>query len=265
MTAITKKSSTEQYFKVSPEWAISPTTKGIQISAGDDMVYDVACDKDTADFFCRLPKLFTRKSIPESGLIIFEQLLSAEVIVPSVSLTKNQTTRINVVSDSSSVAKQVSEKLKQSGYAVEPTNPDITIIIRAGQTITNFLKTIKYAQLRSVHIFVDLAYHHTISIGPLVFPGDTPCIACLEGRLVTRWGSQTPPINAKASKELLDLAYELTRLEIQRYERNDTSLAFKTIAHDTDQRSVETYKLLTVPQCPYCMNVTAYANGMLVI
>jgi hypothetical protein len=265
MPNTSKKPASQQRFLLSSEWSVGRVTAGIQINAGEDLIYEIACEAHTADFFCALPKSFTKKDLPASAAIVFEQLLSAQVILPASKLVKTSPTHIDVISDSTTAAAETLADLETAGYIPDKANPDITIIIRTGKTLSDFLKAIVYKDIRSIHLFIDLAYHHTLSLGPLVFPGDTPCIACLEGRLLARWGSQAPPALPRGGENLRRLAAEFAVQEIARFVHGDTSLTFKTVAVDTEQRSMETYTLLTVPQCPYCKSSNAYANGMLVL
>lgn len=254
-----------QRFRISPNWTITKRPDGIHMSAGDDMIYEVTCDMNTATFFSDTPSGFTRANLSADSLIVFEQLLSAEIIIPTVQNNKTTSSRVWITSNSVTTTKWASNYFSEKGCKITSSQPDIVIVIRTAGSLSNFLQTIHYKDVNTVHLFVDLAYHHTVSVGPLVFPRETPCIACLEGRLLARWGSLRPPTRPKAEQDLLQYALEIAYLEVARYNRGDTSLAFKTVAHNTDQRSIETYKLLTVPQCPYCMNENAYANGSLVI
>ncbi|MFT4243002.1 MAG: TOMM precursor leader peptide-binding protein [Acidovorax sp.] len=43
------------------------------------------------------------------------------------------------------------------------------------------------------HVLIDLAYHHSVVVGPWVVPGQTACLACLGTRTVRRWGDAPVP------------------------------------------------------------------------
>ena len=50
-----------------------------------------------------------------------------------------------------------------------------------------------YATLTTPHLLLDLAFGHTVCLGPLVFATETACLACLVGRLSYYWGDVAPP------------------------------------------------------------------------
>lgn len=102
------------------------------------------------------------------------------------------------------------------------------------------------------HLYVDIAFHHTVSIGPLVIPHETPCISCLYGRLNERWGDREPPSQPGVVTDYGPLAAALICVEVKRCLQGDTSLVGWTVAWDLRQRRVMREKLLTVPACPYC-------------
>jgi len=51
---------------------------------------------------------------------------------------------------------------------------DLIVWLRASGTLLSALDD--YAKINTPHLFVDLAYHHTISLGPLVWPGETAVV-----------------------------------------------------------------------------------------
>lgn len=252
-----------QKFRLHPAWIIQPTEGGIHISGGADLIYQIECTPHATSFFTTLPATFTRNTLPETAQDTFEQLLSAEVIVPAVDHKKSTPLKTIVVSDSSKVSKVFQDHWAAYSITVTAANPEIAVLVRTKGTFADFLKESKYKTMALPHIFIDLAYHHTVSVGPLVFPGATPCVACLEGRVKTRWGDDRPPTEATAQTTLASYAAELTALELLRFAARDTSLTFKTVSHDTVERATSVNKLLTVPQCPYCTPQRAYAAGKL--
>jgi len=60
-------------------------------------------------------------------------------------------------------------------------NSDLLILIRTNGRLVPILD--KYTELKIPHLFIDLAYNHTISFGPMVFPGETACMGCFIGRI----------------------------------------------------------------------------------
>jgi bacteriocin biosynthesis cyclodehydratase domain-containing protein len=69
----------------------------------------------------------------------------------------------------------------------------LAIVIRTNASWRDTIATYERAALCTPHLLVDLAYHHTLSIGPYVVPGDTACIACIGHRIAHQWGDALVP------------------------------------------------------------------------
>lgn len=70
---------------------------------------------------------------------------------------------------------------------------DLLVIIRTSVKLAETMED--YKKIRCPHLFVDIAYDHTLSLGPLVFPGETSCLGCFIGRITRNWGDAEPPHN----------------------------------------------------------------------
>ncbi len=51
------------------------------------------------------------------------------------------------------------------------------------------------------HLFCDLGFDHTITIGPTVVPGQTACVRCLAERIGGRWTDTVPPAQPNAIRD----------------------------------------------------------------
>ena len=111
------------------------------------------------------------------------------------------------------------------------------------------------SELERPHLFVDMSFHHTVSIGPLVIPHETPCVACLQGRLRERWGERQPVADPEVARRYPDLVAALLSSEVRRCLEGDTSLVGWTVAWNLADRSILREKLLTVPICDYCRGI----------
>lgn len=252
-----------QSFRLNPSWSLSRENGGIAVSGGEDSLYYLDCPEPLATFLVSPPASFTREAMPDGSEVVFTQLLSADVITPVRKTKRTATLRVGIVSDSKPVSDELQQHFDTRKFITNSSSLDVLVLTRTHTSFENFLKKVNYASITTPHIFVDMAFQHTISLGPLVFPGDTPCIACLEGRLKTRWGDRTPPKEPTAKTMYSNLAAELACLELDRFKANDMSLTFKTVAYDISARTTTINKLLTVPQCPYCSSDIAYASGKL--
>ncbi len=88
-------------------------------------------------------------------------------------------------------------------------------------------------------------------------------MACLQGRLTTRWGDDAPPPEPRVAAEHAGFVAELTATELARIADGDTSLANRTVSWDLLARSVAQDRLLKVPVCPVCARGAATRDGSL--
>ena len=228
------------------------------VSGGADALYEVELDDDNASRFASLghEESVTREELGDADKRALEQLLTAEVVVPV--LRAGQTLRVAVVGDSASLLLAPRRSLSV-GPASAPH--DLAVVARASSTMGELIRSLDYARVTVPHLLVDLAYHHTISIGPLVFPGETACLACLEGRLSTRWGDEPPPPLTTMADDEAGLAGELASTELAKIAGGDTSLCNATVAWDLRSRSTTTSQLLKVALCPVCTRSAPARDG----
>lgn len=251
----------KQKFKLSSEWAIRQAGKSLIISGGADARYEVELESDQSSFFAQLKnRQFTRQELPPRDQRVLEELITAEIIVPTLAkrakmLVFQTGDKLNLsLSDSKHVAAAKTAKAA-----------DLLVIARITSTYAGLLKQIDYPAITQPHLFVDLSFHHTFSIGPLVFPGETACIACLQGRLGTRWGDETPPPAPRAAGKYAAVARELISTELTRISSGDTSLTNKTVSWNFQDRTVRQDQLLKVPVCPICTQNKIDASGALAL
>jgi len=140
---------------------------------------------------------------------------------------------------------------------------DLLVWIRTSETLLGRLPS-DYASLRVPHLLVDLAYHHTISIGPLVWPGETACLGCFGGRIRRTWGDPEPPPSPRAI-EHAPIAAALVRTELRRFREqgNCPSLVERATAIDLETLATKSERVFRLPWCPFCFpeNATPYGGG----
>jgi hypothetical protein len=101
------------------------------------------------------------------------------------------------------------------------------------------------------HLLADVAYHHTVSLGPLVVPGDTACLTCLSGRVGAAWGDATPPEEPLAARNVALLTGLLAN-ELTKVAAGDRGLANRTVALDLAGLRLVEGTVLRHPWCPAC-------------
>lgn len=255
------KSKTISYILL-PEWSIAQRGKYLIISGGADARFEIELESNDPSFFSALKSdtTFTRSKLGVVDQRVLEELTAAEIIVPK--LQKNKTLRVTVLGDSSELTPTANASVK---VVTAGQDYDLSLIVRVQSTYSDLLKGLDYQTITKPHLFVDAAFHHTLSIGPLVFPGETACIACLQGRVSTRWGDEAPPIKPLVTKEYGKLVSELVTAELARIAKDDTTLTNKTITWNFRDRTTKKDLLLKVPMCPVCAQNSIDQSGALAL
>ncbi|BCR82259.1 hypothetical protein [Arachnia rubra] len=224
-------------FRLSPAWVLD----GCEVHGGDDARFLISAPTLAARFAGGAA--VDRSDIPDGELEEFEQLRSAGVIAPELT---SVTGRVALLGDPFPEELQENAGWELAGLG----DADLAVVVRHRSTHLGIAHQVLGLELP--HLYVDIAFHHTVSIGPLVIPHETPCISCLYGRLNERWGDREPPSQPGVVTDYGPLAAALICVEVKRCLQGDTSLVGWTVAWDLRQRRVMREKLLTVPACPYC-------------
>jgi hypothetical protein len=255
-----------RYLKLSKQWRLEQKGTELYVFGGQDAIFTIDIEGENRSFFGTLKhnERFTVEDLTLNDVAILEQLVSAEVITPLLDVAKKKGTRIKVkvMGKKPAVVRIMLDK--STFEQVTGDKYDFLVLIRTNESLKSFLKGHNYLELTKPHLFLDLAYNHTISLGPLVFPSVTSCIACLEGRISTRWEDEKPPINPRSSGELTGLANEWLAVELKKLiEDEDYTLVNKTVVLDMQNRTINSNKLLTVPLCSYCKKSKLLSTGQL--
>ncbi|MDO5068331.1 MAG: hypothetical protein Q4D96_13720 [Propionibacteriaceae bacterium] len=227
--------------RLSPAWRITAVRDGFELHGGDDARYLL----DSSRLVEQLARGegVVRSQVSPEELAEFEQLRSAGVIGPVLSPGAG---RVALLGDP--VPGQIGAQL---GFdAEELSRADLVVVVRHRSTHQQIMEQVR--ELEQVHLYADISFHHTVSLGPLVIPHETPCIGCLYGRLQQRWGDRPPAPEPAVVTDFPLLAAALLSTEVKRVLGGDTSLVGRTVAWDLEQRRVVSERLLTVPACPYC-------------
>lgn len=140
----------------------------------------------------------------------------------------------------------------QTGMAASSDAADVLLVVRSNASWQQALAS--YSLHDTPHLFIDVAYHHTVCIGPLVVPGQTACLACLGNRVAHRWGDLPLPAQPAAARPAL-LAALLTPLLTSRngllpFIEYSVSLDLQTLTSTRD-------RVFQLPWCPACGDQTA--------
>lgn len=238
--------NTKLTYRISPAWNVTQAKNILHLHGGADAEYTVELTDDSPSRYAKPQGKFTRGLLSAADEEVFDQLLLAGVI-ELVSPPQKATLRVGVVGDELPFMLQ-NERLQLTETTAEA---DIVLVCRYTSWHGEIIKKTDYYSLNVPHIYVDMAYHHTVSLGPLVYPGQTACIGCLYGRLRERWGDEKPPEkpNTTMYKEMIRTWLER---ELERIADGDVSLVGKTISWNMDQRAMQQDVLLRSTACPQC-------------
>ena len=74
----------ERKFRLCPSWRLELKGNELMVIGGADAIFSIAEDSGSS-FFSKLgEKTFSRKEVPIGDLPVFEQLLSAGIVMPSL-------------------------------------------------------------------------------------------------------------------------------------------------------------------------------------
>ncbi len=142
------------------------------------------------------------------------------------------------------------DHLEFSNQEDETVDIDFVVVVRCGGSYTDLLNSTQ-AIANIPHLFVDASFHHTISIGPIVVPGVTACLACLTTRLGSRWDETTPPPLPLVS-ENPELIAALALDEVLKWQQGNSGLVGKVRQIDTHTWHTATDTLLRTTPCTRC-------------
>ncbi|NUP14422.1 MAG: hypothetical protein HOW73_50980 [Polyangiaceae bacterium] len=143
---------------------------------------------------------------------------------------------------------------------VDERTADLVVVARAGGTLLEASE--RAAKLEVPHLFCDLAYHHTLSLGPLVFPKETACVTCLAGRIRFTWGDPAPPPEPMAlSKVPLVAAWIADQLAAFRATGTCDRLVQRTISIDMESLATRSERVHRLPWCAVCFPRNAAEKG----
>jgi bacteriocin biosynthesis cyclodehydratase domain-containing protein len=141
--------------------------------------------------------------------------------------------------------------LVEAGIAEAPlATADVVVIVRAAGPLLALGDAA--AGLRVPHLLIDVAYHHTVSIGPLVWPGETACLVCLAGRIRHAWGDPEPPPAPAAGASPLATALVADALWELRRTGGCAALVERTVAFDLARLTSKSERVHRLPWCPRC-------------
>jgi bacteriocin biosynthesis cyclodehydratase domain-containing protein len=234
-----------------PAWTITADGGHLVITAGADAVWlveDVSADtvERLREFWSSTPP--AESELPAPAVPLVQHLAGLGALRPQGWNEPVAAVRVIDVGDPSAafrdaLARTVSVNVDAPTAVVVRTNAPLRALADLAAEL---------ASTRTPHVLCDLAFRQTLVLGPYVVPGDTSCLACLAGRVGTRWGDPDPPAAPAAAGDA-----ELAATLVSRWARagagsTRAALVEATVSFDLENFSTRRESLWPVPSCPAC-------------
>ncbi|HVK20853.1 MAG TPA: hypothetical protein VM677_05785 [Actinokineospora sp.] len=239
---------------VNPAWHAQARAEGLVVFAGADLVYLVP-DVPTADAH-RLAALFDGRDVepadlPESTRAVLPQLQTLGALRPAAlprdGAARTLSVGTQVLGDASP------ELLSALATAFPPvSSADVLVVVRTTARLAELVGlSAGLVQSGQIHVLLDLAFHHTVALGPLVVPGASSCLECLARRAGQRWGDPKPPPAPKAAA-YPDLPITLAAHALRELGDGSLALLQRTIAYDLRTLTTTAEDVLPSADCAAC-------------
>ncbi len=242
----------KQHYRWSPAWNIQVLDDdGVRVSAGADLTFEIR-DLGANDIF-ELNTWVDRSDLerPENPeqRALFDQLVVLQAIVPKAPRRAVPYRVRWLGAEWPELGEQIVGTSTQESDDEADT---VLVLVRTNATWTAVLDALPTLGPHP-YLFVDVAYDHTLSIGPYAIPGETSCAGCLAGRIIERWGDYPPPDRPRALESSALIA-ALIRLELARIASGAPGFVNATSTWDLAAGSSKREALYRVPVCPSCAN-----------
>ena len=164
---------------------------------------------------------------------LLDRLVELGVVVPSTAPGPP-----TVVADDHATAGALGDLLTEGGAA------GMSVLVRTGAR----WPAVPPGRL---HVGVDLSLHHTVVLGPLVIPGASACLACLDARVARRWSSPTVPAEP-AIRRRLPVVAALLDVQLALVAAGTSPLVNATIAWNLETGTTDRQSLYKLAGCPHC-------------
>ena len=241
------------HYVPSPAWRISFENDLLVLNAGADHLF--AIDQVNEATAAELLDAWERGRVSGDDLSprareVVEELAASKILVDR---SPQRAPRVTAVRWVGHVDPGLDRHL-QAGIAESPTlllpdgQPDVTLVVR---TNCRLVELYEAGVPSTPHLLLDVAYHHTVSLGPLVVLGETACLGCLAGRIGACWGDPVPP-DRPAMVQSPALGAALAVRELEAVAADDVRLANTTAAYDLRAHHVSLGAVYKLPWCPTC-------------
>ena len=223
-----------------PGWTLAGSDGALLLSAGADLRYavaDVPAAVAEEVLAAWSAGQLDRTVLSAPAGEVLDQLATAGALRPALS-----------EDDERPSATTVFVGTPVDGYPTGDAGGSLVVLVRTTGTLAELAR--RAASVDVPHLVVDIAYHHTVSLGPLVVPGQTACASCLAGRISARWGDEPPPPEPAAARAAVATA--IVAHEVAKVTAGTSRLVNRTVAVDLDTWRTVEQAVLRLPWCGSC-------------
>lgn len=250
-------------------WTILYEQSLLVLTAGADKLFAIEdLPEETAQKIIELWKqddIRIRDQAPDVRAVL-EQLVTANILANKTTKKQTHAVAYHFLGDTDAqLSKQIENELGIQHKTVKHANADLLLIIRTNSKLLELTDSPFYAQIAKPHLFIDLGFEHSISLGPLVIPGQSACVSCFIGRLTPYWGDAEPP-HKPAIQQSTALIASLVSLEVKKIlNTHSRELVNHSVAYDFDNYSVKKSSIYKLPRCPVCSTTTIDNSGAIAL
>jgi hypothetical protein len=236
----------------SPAWVVEPSRNGKTGPVGTRLVLSAGADRRVAIDGLDAPLQAAVRRWQADGHVepttaderrLVDRLVELQAVVPA---TGPEARRPVQLAGDPQVIAELADQLGP-GWMLDAASDDGRALVVAVRTARDWPEV----PMSRVHMGLDLALHHTIVLGPLVVPGASACLECLDARMAQTWPPSVAPPRPAALASLA-VAAALLRVQIELIARGQSPLVNATIAWDLERGTTDRQALYKLAGCPTC-------------
>jgi bacteriocin biosynthesis cyclodehydratase domain-containing protein len=253
-------------YSANPRWALVHEPGSLIVHAGADELFaiDDVGDGAAGELLALWrADVMAPERLSAEAAAVFEQLKSAGIVRNAIAPRAVHALDVRFVGARDDGLAAALAAALPAGIALAG-DADLVLFVRTDGRLADLCED-DYAALRVPHLLLDLAFDHTLCLGPLVFPGETACLACLASRVTHGWGDAAPPPRPPMAQQHT-LAAGLAALAVQRILlHEDRALVNRTVAYEFAAFTAQSSSLYRLPMCPVCGAAAGAEAGSLAL
>ena len=230
-------------YSADPHWALVHDPGLLVLHAGADELFAIedVSDGVAAEMLALWrTEVMRPEALSQEAAGVFEQLKAAGIVRNLVAARVEYSLAVTFAGERDAALEAALADALPAAIVVDDAGaPDFVLFVRTNGALTDIVGA-GYTALTAPHLLLDIAFDHTICLGPLVFPRQTACLHCLVARLSYYWGDVTPPVRPRVSGH------------------PGLSAGLAAIA-------VQTSSVYRVPSCPACGTGAAARRGSIAL